>query len=178
MHLHIDNQYLLVKKYQLMVALIAITLFSCSTPSIRDERQENHFAIIADARTGDLNAMHTLCYRYMYGMGTEQNYPDAYYWCKKAAEKGINSSQTLLAEIYYYGYIAGEPNFPAAYHYYRKAATKGHAHAQFMLFHMLWLGQGTEKNRETAMKWLVRSSDQGYEKAIEILKKMTTGKSI
>lgn len=47
----------------------------------------------------DEEPMHDLCYRYKYGRGAVQNYALAREWCTKAADKGVDSSQVLLAEM-------------------------------------------------------------------------------
>ncbi len=123
------------------------------------------------AESGDENAMHALCYRHLYGKdGAKKDYEIAYKWCKKSAEKGHNSSLTLIAEMHYFGHYI-EQDYAKAFENYQKAANLEHDHAQLVLYVMYEKGQGIEKNLEKAKQWLKRSARNGNVQAQRLLAK-------
>jgi TPR repeat protein len=128
-------------------------------------------ALLSMAGRGDRSAQHALCYRFLYGEGVEKNYPNAAHWCRIAANSGAPGSQTLLAEIYYNGYVA-PVDYEQAFALYSAAAHQGHPHAQYMLGKMYFLGQGTNQDPKLGIDWLKRAAAQGYGPAIETVRKL------
>ncbi|WP_144394381.1 tetratricopeptide repeat protein [Pleionea sediminis] len=150
--------------------LLLLILTGCaSSPGEREILNMPLSNIWPLAELGNKNAMHALCYRHLYGEdGAQKDYEIAYEWCKKSAEKGHNSSLTLIAEMYYLGlYI--EQDYAKAFEYYQKAANLGHDHAQLVLYVMYEKGQGIEKNLVKAKQWLKRSARNGNVQAKRLL---------
>lgn len=143
-----------------------IILVGCSTTESKNE--DNINSILSLARTGDKEAIHIACYRFLYGEGAAQSNTNAYYWCKKSAEANLSSGQTLYAEIYYSG-LGVPKNYQKAIYWYTKAARNNHPHAMLMLFYIYIDGKGVESNPGLAYIYLKRAADLGYDKAIEIL---------
>src|SRR3546814_16379622 len=48
------------------------------------------------ANGGSSEAVHDLCYRYIYGKNADQNFQKALQWCSYGAALGIDSSQVPL----------------------------------------------------------------------------------
>jgi TPR repeat protein len=116
--------------------------------------------------------VHARCYGYSYGeRGLRRDYARALEWCRRAAELGVPSGQTLYAELYYTG-RGVEQDYATAFAWYERAAEAGHLHAQLMLGLMYAQGQGVDADPETGLVWIQRSADQGHEKAIELLEKL------
>lgn len=121
----------------------------------------------AKALEGDGEAIHDLCYRYIYGRKAARNYTEAREWCSKGADLGIDSSQTLLAEIYYFGH--GVPvDYVAARRWYGAAADQGHEHALVMLYDMHTNGTGVPVDKPLADRALKLAVDAKYGPALEI----------
>lgn len=117
------------------------------------------------ARAGNREAIHDLCYRFIYGRGAPVDYEQAIKWCKQGAALGVDSSQTLLAEIYYFGH--GTPiDYAQALSWYQAAAAQDHPHALLMLYYMYTDGKGTAPNRNLALSYLQQAADDGYQAAI------------
>ena len=122
------------------------------------------------AKTGDPEAVHDLCYRFTYGRGAPLDYKSALKWCKEGAALGVDSSQVLLAEMYYNG--QGTPvNYAEALSWYQAAAAQGHEHALLMLYNMYNDGSGVPRNRELALSYLQQAADAGYQRAIDEMAK-------
>lgn len=83
----------------------------------------------------------------------------------KAAEKGHKVSKTMLL------INATSQRDPEALPKVRQLAEDGGALWQFMLSGMYKRGYpGLEQNEEEALKWLMKSAQQGFEPAVEVLK--------
>ena len=61
---------------------------------------------------------------YSLGEGTSQNYYQAAYWYRKAAEQGYVNGQVALADKYEHGLGVAQDTKKAA-HWYRNAAEQG-----------------------------------------------------
>ncbi len=68
---------------------------------------------------------------YEYGKGTDENYTQAVYWYKKAAEQGDTEAQLNLAVMYASGEGIPE-NFVLAYKWANLAAARGNENAREM----------------------------------------------
>ena len=119
------------------------------------------------ANSGNLEAVHDLCYRYVYGSNAPIDYEKAMHWCTRGASLGADSSQVLLAEIYLNGH--GTPvNYQQAHYWYSAAAKTGHEHALLMLYYIYRDGLGLEANQEKADAYLQQAVSSGYQPAIEV----------
>ncbi|NVJ60536.1 MAG: sel1 repeat family protein [Gammaproteobacteria bacterium] len=151
--------------------ILLVLLVGCaSRPSERAIINMPVSDVLPLAEEGDSNAMHALCYRYLYGEdGAQKNYETAFKWCEKSALTGQSSSLTLLAEMYYLGQYV-KRDYDKAFTYYKKAAGKDHNHAQFMLFVMYNSGQSVEKDIKKAEYWIKRAARNGNPQAQKILR--------
>ncbi len=163
----------IIMKY--ILVLLFVTLSACTTTEIKNSSDID--AVVKLANNGNEEAMHNVCYRYRYGVNASENLTEALFWCSKAADVGISSAQTLLAEMYHNG--LGTPvNYEKALYWYSKAAENNHVHAMLMLFYMYGKGEGVTPNAELAYTYLKKAADLGYDKAIEILKEIHEDSSI
>ena len=172
-----------------ILTILTITLSSCTNLQKRNDQpsleqtptQQNIRAMSVDqvrkyAAQGNPYAIHDLCYRTIYGYdGATKNYKEAYSWCKKGANAGNNSSQTLLAELYYLGNYV-KKNLSKSFQLYKTAAESNHMHAQYILYFMYSRGQGTNKDDALAQYWLNRSASSGYPNAIKEVKRLNNEK--
>lgn len=141
-------------------------LVGCSTAdNKKDDRIET---VLSLANTGDREAIHAACYRFLYGEGTKQDYVNAAFWCKRSAEANLSSGQTLYAEILYNG-LGVQKDVKKAIYWYTEAANNNHPHAMLMLFFIYVDGNGVTANPELAYFYLKKAAELGYDKAIEIL---------
>jgi TPR repeat protein len=149
--------------------LLAALLSACaSVPPEGDVHELSLRTATKIAEAGDEEAIHDLCYRYIYGRGAKLDYAEALNWCRQGAALGIDSSEVLLAEIYYNGH--GTPvNYAEALSWYQAAAAQGHPHALLMLYHMYNNGTGTTANRDLALSYLREAANDGYQPAIDEL---------
>lgn len=151
------------------IVIFCVLLAGCST--IDDKQDLGMDTLLALAHNGDREAIHTACYRFLYGKGIEQNYSEARFWCKRSAQANLSSGQTLLAEIYYHG--LGVPvNFKTANYWYSKAAEGNHPHAMLMLFYIYIDGKGVDPDPALAYSYLKRAAELDYDKAKELLKEL------
>ncbi len=117
------------------------------------------------ASSGDLNAMHGLCYGFSYGESElPKDYIQARAWCAAAAERGAASGQTLYAELLEHG-DGGPTDYAAAARWYRQAADQGHIHALFVLGRMYHDGRGVNRDSTFGDSLLLLAAEQGYELA-------------
>lgn len=117
----------------------------------------------AAANAGDPGALNYLCYGYIYGKnGYPKDYKHALYWCRKGAEAGDSNSQTLYAEMYYFGEGVTK-NYAIARNWYLRAAKQGHVHAEYMMAVLEF--QSGSPNMNVLCYWLMKSMAQYYPKA-------------
>lgn len=148
--------------------VLALLVGCATTPRESADIHEQRVEIVrAKALNGNEEAIHDLCYRYVYGRNAKLDYAEALAWCTKGAEMGIDSSQTLLAEIYYSGY--GVPiDYEAARRWYSAAADQGHEHALLMLYYIYKEGAGVPANQEIADRALKLAVDAKYGPALKV----------
>ena len=96
---------------------------------------------------------------YCNGHGVGQNYEQALYWFRKAAEQGHARGQYNFGFIYYEGRGVEKNNGRAAY-WFRKAAEQGNARGQVKLGFMYTNGRGVEQNYELAVYWSRKAAEQ------------------
>jgi hypothetical protein len=113
---------------------------------------------------------------YEYGKGTDENYTQAVYWYKKAAEQGDTEAQLNLAVMYKYGTGVNEDSSQAVF-WYKKAAEQGNTKAQLNLAVMYASGEGILENFVLAYKWAnlagARGNENAREMKNEVKKRMT-----
>ncbi|MBR1384989.1 MAG: SEL1-like repeat protein [Ruminococcus sp.] len=84
-----------------------------------------------------------------YGLGTEQNYAEAFRWFEKSATEGNKFAQFSLANLYYYG-NGVEQNYNEAFHWYMSAAKQGQPYAAFAMAQMYANGESVDKDEMQA----------------------------
>ena len=101
------------------------------------------------------------------GKGTDEDYKEAVYWYKKAADQGDTKAQLNLAVMFKYGTGVSE-DFSQAVFWYKKAAEQGDTKAQLNLAEMYASGDGVPENFVLAYKWANLASARGRDKAKEL----------
>lgn len=84
-----------------------------------------------------------------YGLGTEQNYEEAYRWFLKSAEEGNKFAQYSLGNLYYYG-NGVEKNLSQAFHWYMKSAKQGQPYAAYAAAQFYAKGDVVPKDEKEA----------------------------
>ena len=103
---------------------------------------------------------------YMQGIGTEQNYEEAFNWLSEPAVNGYQLAEYSLGNLYYYG-NGVDKNINEAFNLYKSSANKGNVYAMFELGKMYEKGVGTSidlelsnKKYKEALKSFVASEDK------------------
>jgi TPR repeat protein len=112
------------------------------------------------ANAGDAIAQNNLGVMYEGGEGVPQDYTQAAYWYRKAADQGSKEAQNNLGVMYAKSQGIPQDYTQAAY-WYRKAADQGSKEAQFNLGVMYANGQGVSQDYTQAAYWYRKSADQG-----------------
>lgn len=84
-----------------------------------------------------------------YGLGTEQDYTEAFKWFEKSATEGNKFAQFSLANLYYYG-NGVEQSYDQAYHWYMAASNQGQPYAAYAIAQMYASGEFVEKDEVQA----------------------------
>ena len=87
-----------------------------------------------------------------YGLGTEQDYKEAFKWFEKSAQEGNKFAQYSLANLYYYG-NGIEKNSEKAFEWYKKSAAHGQPYASYAVAQMYNKGEYVPKNEDTAQRY-------------------------
>ncbi len=98
------------------------------------------------------------CY---FGENVQQNYVQAVYWFKRAADLGNASAQFNLGVCYANGQGVAQ-SYTEAVKWYRKAAEQGDASAQYNLGVCYDNGLGVAQSYAEAVKWYRKAAEQGY----------------
>ena len=89
---------------------------------------------------------------YCYGLGTEQDYAEAFKWFEKSAIEGNKFAQFSLANLYYYG-NGVEQSYEQAYHWYMAAAEQGQPYAAYAIAQMYANGESVDKDEVLAQSY-------------------------
>ena len=84
-----------------------------------------------------------------YGLGTKQDYKQAFTWFLKSAQEGNKFAQYSLANLYYYG-NGVEKDLSQAFLWYRKSSEQGQPYASYAVAQLYDKGEYVSKNAETA----------------------------
>ena len=93
---------------------------------------------------------------YHYGLGTEQNYTEAFKWLEKAAVEGNKFAQFSLGSMYYYGNGAEQSN-KDAFEWYQKSADQGQPYASYAVAQMYSKGEYVAHDAETANAYYMKA---------------------
>ncbi len=124
------------------------------------------------AEKGDAKAQYQLANMYMDGKGVEQNITKAIQLYELSADQDYNEAQQYLGVIYDKERGASRDDVKAR-KWYCLAAKGGSSVAQFNCAVFLIQGRGGAQDRETAILWLRKSSDQGYQEADRLLREIS-----
>ena len=102
------------------------------------------------AEAGNANAMCNLGWMYENGQGVEQSNTEAVKWYKKAADGGNAWAMNRLGEL--------SSSYSEELKWYNLAADKGNSDAMFNLVWMYRMGNGVDKDINTALYWAKKSA--------------------
>jgi TPR repeat protein len=123
------------------------------------------------ANGGDPAAQRNLGHLYRFGLGVAQDFGQAAYWYREAAEAGLAGAQANLAMMYLRGQGVEEAPETAAY-WFQLAATQGHAVSQYNLGLLYLSGTGVPRDEARALGWFNLAAKNGYPKALEALSRL------
>jgi len=104
------------------------------------------------ATQGDVDAQARLSALYSIGLGVKQDFVEALFWAKKAAEHNNARAQNILGMIYEGGEGVTK-DLKAAVEWYWKSAEQGFALAHYNLGRMSQNGYGVPKDPKKAAEW-------------------------
>ena len=113
-----------------------------------------------DAQKGDADAQYELGFHY----SRAEDYRQAVYWWRKAAEQGYAKAQLTLGVRYYKG-EGVDKDYQQAVYWIRKAAEQGNKDAQYALGVCYYNGEGVAKDLKQAVYWYRKAAEQGDENA-------------
>ena len=87
-----------------------------------------------------------------YGLGTEQDYAEAFKWFKKSAIEGNKFAQFSLANLYYYG-NGTDQSYEQAYHWYTAASNQGQPYAAYAIAQMYANGEYVGNDESEAKRY-------------------------
>lgn len=87
-----------------------------------------------------------------YGLGTKQDYTQAFDWFLKSSEQGNRFAQFSLANLYYYG-SGVEKNLSQAFMWYMKSAAQGQPYAAYSVAQMYSKGEYVAEDKEMAQRY-------------------------
>ena len=87
-----------------------------------------------------------------YGLGTEQDYKQAFDWFLKSATAGNKFAQYSLANLYYYE-NGVEKDLSQAFLWYQKSSEQGQPYASYAVAQMYSKGEYVAENKETAQRY-------------------------
>lgn len=91
-----------------------------------------------------------------YGLGTKQDYTQAFAWFLKSSEQGNRFAQFSLANLYYYG-SGVKKNLSQAFLWYMKSAAQGQPYAAYSVAQMYSKGEYVAEDKEMAQKYYKRA---------------------
>lgn len=87
-----------------------------------------------------------------YGLGTEQNYAQAFGWFLKSAQEGNRFAQYSLGNLYYYG-NGTDKDLSQAFQWYMKSAEQGQPYAAYAAAQMYNKGEYVSQSEENAQRY-------------------------
>ena len=102
-----------------------------------------------------------------------KNYAEAYYHWRDLADDGNPEAQYHIGWLYANGYGVAV-DVPLAMSWWEKAAASDHAPSQFALGMMYLTGdlKTVKKNVSEAIKWHMKSAENGYEDARDMMRQL------
>lgn len=103
---------------------LLILLLCLLWPGLALADTADFYSYLSAAQKGDYKSQHNLGLMYYQGVGTEQNYAEAFKWFSQAAEQGYGASQYYLGMLYEIGHGVGQDYVKAREWYYKAAKLK------------------------------------------------------
>ena len=129
--------------------------------------EEKLKAVVELCEEGDPESCAFLGKEFYFGVNVEQDLDRAFRYLNVAAGSGDAMSQFLLGFMYWSG-RGTEPDRDKALEWFLPAAEQGIPEAMYNVAKIL-LSKDFEKNRDEAVRWLIRSSNAGYDAAADML---------
>ena len=120
----------------------------------------NHWVDVSSARSGDMAAQNILGNYYYIGEFVAQDFEQATYWYRKAAENGFAWAQLNLGSCYMNGQGV-EQSYEQAVYWYKMAAEQGNPSAMTRLGMCYYSGRGVLQDFEMAAFWLSNAAELG-----------------
>lgn len=121
------------------------------------------------AKLGHTKSQLKLGTLYFKGLGTDVNHDEAAKWLKEPANSGYTAAQYMLGMIYLQGTDKIRKNEHRAFELLKKAADDFNTDALYQTGKLYYLGLGTEKNREKALKYLRLAKEQNIAAAADLI---------
>jgi TPR repeat protein len=147
------------------------TCIMCRTKAVAEGSKEEIKRLRGWVKKGKAWAMVTLGQRYREGVGVKQSDKKAVELFEMAAKRGHATAQFNLGQFYRQGVCGFTQSDKKAFEYYTLAAEQGLAKAQFNLGAIYTNGDGIEISYSKARELLTKAAAQGYELAIDALKR-------
>ena len=121
-------------------------------------------ALLERAKEGNLEAQKDLAMAYVRGDEIEQNYEEAFKWCKAAAEQGDADAQNSLYNRYAKG-EGVEQNSEEAMKWLHRSAEQGYGLAYYNLGFEYSSGDLVRKDELEAIKWYKKAAKKDIKEA-------------
>ena len=154
-----------------------IAIFNYCFASSTIAQSDGAKAVMKEAKKGNALYQLNLALFYEFGLEIEQDYEQAAYWCRKAADQGLDKAQFILGSYYSKG-IGVKTDLESAVYWFKKAADQGCDQACFILGTCYESGKGIEQDYEQAAFWYRKAADQGHKDAKEFLEHIKTLKQV
>ena len=144
--------------------LILLLALSSVTFGAEDLSQSEIDDLISRVEKGDPEAQFELGLVYYNGQNVKQNYEQAVYWFKKAAEQNHANAQHNLGIMYYNGWGTTQ-DYEQAFYWFEQAAKQGDITAQHNIGLMYYDGKGVRQDFGQAVYWLKKAAELGNPEA-------------
>jgi uncharacterized protein len=142
------------------ILFFIMIIMCCVQPVLGSELED----IFKNAEQGNASSQLQLGFLYSVGRGVNQNYKEAVYWFKKAANQESPFAQVSLGALYSTG-NGVDKNYKQAVYWYTMAATQGNKDAQYYLANNYEKGLGISQDYKQAIYWYTKAAKQGEIKA-------------
>jgi TPR repeat protein len=120
------------------------------------------------ARSAELGhpvAQYNIAMMYSNGESVYVDYQQAVYWFTKSANQGFPPGQFRLGEMYYFEKGGLSRDLDMAIALFKMAADQNDPDAQMNLAMLHSTGEGLPKDKKTALYWIGKAEEGGYETA-------------
>jgi len=111
------------------------------------------------AEKGDALAQYTLCLAYRFGKYVRKSADKTLFWCKTAANQGLQQAQNYLGYMYLDGNMV-EKDYTQALHWFQIASAQNYKDSQYYLGQMYEYGWGVNRDHDKAIYFYQLSAAQ------------------